>query len=256
MLAMIGGAAAPGQTTAPVATPATQSSAPAAISPAATGSQANAAGATANSATRGSRRAGGRGSASSAASSNSSPANSGGSASGGGAPAAGITGVPRYRAGFHGPAGTPAPDATATIEVTGETKGNGKPDEQATLPGIASFSNGLKAGTPIQVRLQAPVDSGHAKNGDILRGTLVTAVAGAPAGAPVELTVVAAAPAGQMTSAGELSVQVIKINGNTVLSDVVTATGEEGKKIQPDAAPSRGTEAILTPDKPLTLPAA
>jgi hypothetical protein len=85
---------------------------------------------------------------------------------------------------------------------------------------------------------------------------LVAPVGGAPAGAPVELTVVAAAAAGQMTSAGELSLQVIRINGTTVLSEVVTATGEEGKKIIPDAAPERGTEAVFTPDKPLTLPAA
>jgi hypothetical protein len=140
--------------------------------------------------------------------------------------------------------------------VTGDADGNGQPDETATLPGIASFRNGLKSGTPIQVRLEVSVDSGHAKNGDIIRGTLVAPVGGAPAGAPVELTVVAAAAAGHLTSAGELSVQVISINGKPVLSDVVTAIGQEGRRILPDAAPERGTEAVFTPDKPLTLPAA
>ena len=227
------------QTTAATSSGSARTSAPAAISPAATSAQAASAAATANSATRGSQGANARG-----------------SASGSRAQVDGITGVPRYRAGFRGPAGTTAPNATATVAVIGDVDGNGQPDATATLPGIASFRNGVKAGTPIQVRLQTSIDSGHAKNGDIFRGTLVAPVAGAPAGAPVELTVVAAAAAGQMTSAGELSVQVIKINGTPILSNVVTATGEEGKKIISDAAPERGTEAVFTPDKPLTLPAA
>lgn len=232
--ALLGGAAAAaGQTAAPASTGNTQTSAPAAIGQAATNPQP----ASANAATAGSQA--GR---------------TGGAA--GASPRSGIAGVPRYRAGFRGPAGTSAPAATAAIGITGDANGNGKPGETMLLPGIASFHYGVKSGTPIQVRLQNPVDSGHAKNGDILRGTLLAPVGDAPAGAPVELTVVAAAAAGQMTSAGELSLQVIKINGNDVLSEVITATGEEGKKIIPDAAPERGTEAIITPDKPLTLPAA
>ncbi|SEB73214.1 hypothetical protein [Terriglobus roseus] len=241
--ALIGAAAvspqtvATAQSAAPSSAGSTQAAAPAAISPAAASAQAASAAATANSATLGSqaKQAGDAGTRS---------------------PAAGITGVPRYRAGFRGPKGTSAPNATASVGVTGDADGNGLPDGTALLPGIATFRNGVKAGTPIQVRLQSPVDSGHARNGDIVRGILVAPVGDAPAGAPVELTVVAAAAAGQMTSAGELSLQVVKVNGTTVLSEVITATGEEGKKIIPDAAPERGTEAIFTPEKPLTLPAA
>jgi len=159
---------------------------------------------------------------------------------------------------MRGPRGTTAPAATAAIETIGATDGIGSPNTSVSLPGIASFKNapGITPGAPIHVRLQSSVDSGHAKNGDTLRGTLVEPIGEAPAGAPVELTVVATAAAGQMTSAGELSVQVIRINGVPVLSQVVTATGQEGKKVIPDAAPERGTEAILTPDKPITLPAA
>ena len=72
----------------------------------------------------------------------------------------------------------------------------------------------------------------------------------------MELTVVAVAAAGQMSSQGELSLQVISIDGQSVLSDVITAEGKEGQKLLPDDAPSRGTEAVFTPDQPLTLPAA
>lgn len=231
MAALLGStAAASAQTTAPMATSSTQAAAPASISPAATNAQAASAAATANSATRGSN----------------------GAADASGTAANGITGVSRSRSASRGP----APNATGKVEVIGETKRAGKRDATAHLPGIASFGNGVKSGTPIQVRLQNPVDSGHAKNGDILRGVLAAPVGDVPAGAPVELTVVAAAAAGQISSAGELSLQVIKINGDAVLSEVVTATGQEGKKVIADAAPERGTEASFTPDQTLTLPAA
>ena len=58
-----------------------------------------------------------------------------------------------------------------------------------------------------------------------------------------------------MSSNGELSLQVVSVNGERVISDVITAEGKEGAKILPDDAPGLGTEAIFTPDQPLTLPA-
>ena len=106
------------------------------------------------------------------------------------------------------------------------------------------------------VKLLQPVDSGHAKNGDMLRGVLAAPLGGIQAGAPVQLTVVASAAAGQMTSYGELSLQVVSINGQMVLSDVVTAEGKEGKTILADDAPARGTEAVFPSDQPITLPTA
>ena len=50
--------------------------------------------------------------------------------------------------------------------------------------------------------------------------------------------------------------QVRLWNDGLVPGELHTAIGEEGKRISPDAAPERGTEAVFTPDKPLTLPAA
>jgi hypothetical protein len=170
-----------------------------------------------------------------------------------------VTGVPRYRAGMRGPRGTTAPAATADITLTGkgDHTGTGDGTESSTLA-VPQIPNafGVARGTVLRVRLKQPIDSGHAKNGDMIDGVLTAPAGSAPAGSPVKLTVVAAAAAGRMTSAGELSLQVVSINGQTVLSNVITAQGEEGKTILPDDAPARGTEAIFTPDKPIELPAA
>lgn len=117
-------------------------------------------------------------------------------------------------------------------------------------------SLGIAAGTPIVVHLNQSVDSGHVQNGQVLKGTLIHAVGNAPAGSPVELTVVASAAAGQMSSAGELSLQITRINGSNALSQVITAQGKAGARLTADADPARGTEAQITADQQLTLPAA
>ncbi len=144
--------------------------------------------------------------------------------------------------------------------VTGEGTG-GVPDRSledgAPLPGIALQHNrlGIAAGTPIQVRLSQTVDSGNVRNGQTVQGSLAAPLGKVAAGSPVELTVVAAARAGEINSYGELSLQIVSINGEPLLSEVITAEGKEGKKILADDAPARGTEAIFTPDQVITLPA-
>ena len=258
--------AAPGQNAPATAKP---QAAPAATSSAATNAQAAEAGAARNSATYGSGGAqsttqgGSRGSGAGRTRAGSQAGAQGGVQSQGSgqsqAGRPGITGVPGYRAGFRGPRGTAAPAATAAVTVTGDNDGSAPPrgEQSVALPGVPVLHNafGITKGTPIQVRLQQPVDSGHARNGDTVHGTLAAPIGSAPAGAPVQLTVVAVAAAGQMSSNGELSLQVVSVNGERVLSDVITAEGKEGTRIMPDDAPGRGTEAIFTPDQPLTLPA-
>jgi len=184
------------------------------------------------------------------------PASPGASA----APANTITGVPKYRAGRRGKAGTTAPVETAGVSITGKgdhTGTGGGGVSSATLD-IPQFRNafGIRTGTELHVKLKSSINSGEAKNGDMVDGTLAEPVAGLPAGTPVRLTVVAAVAAGKMRSCGELSVQVVSINGEMVLSNVITAEGEEGKKILADDAPTRGTDAVLSPEKTLVLPAA
>ncbi len=239
--------AARAQNTPAQATPQTQAAAPAGI-----GANAGAASTTPN--TSSGRR--GRGS-------------SGGRRTGGGSAASqgqpGITGVPAYDPGSSGQQRGPAPAANSRVVVTGDDDGNGILDRNANsldtgapLPGITLQHNslGVKTGTPIQVRLRQPVDSGHAINGQTVEGSLVAPLGQVPAGAPVRLTVVAVAKAGEIDSYGELSLQVVSVNGVPALSQVITAEGKEGVKILPDDAPARGTEAIFTPDQTITLPAA
>lgn len=152
----------------------------------------------------------------------------------------------------------PAPAANGDVQVTGFPAANASGTADRPLLPIASTGNGLgiPSGTPIVVRLRTAVDSGHAHNGDMLDGTLDAAVGNLPAGTPVKLTVVQAAPAGRISSYGQLSLQVVSIADRRVLSNTVTAIGKEGAKELPDAAPARGTEAVFTPDQPISLPAA
>jgi hypothetical protein len=155
---------------------------------------------------------------------------------------------------MRGPRSTAAPATSANLS----TVGSDATADSASLP-IAMMRNnalGIPSGAPIVVHLNQTVDSGHVHNGQILRGTLIHAIGDAPAGSPVEITVVSAAAAGQMSSAGELSLQVTRINGSSVLSQVITAQGKMGPRTTPDADPARGTEAQITVDQQLTLPAA
>lgn len=175
------------------------------------------------------------------------PANSGGTST----PA---TSAPRYRVGMRRSRDIAAAATSATLT----TVGGDTAALNAALP-IANMPNnslGIPSGTPIVVHLNQSVDSGHVRNGQMLRGTLVRAVGNAPAGSPVEITVVSAAAAGQMSSAGELSLQVTQINGSNALSQVITAQGKSGPRASPDADPARGTEAQISADQQLTLPAA
>lgn len=158
----------------------------------------------------------------------------------------------------------PAVVGNASVGVIGDANGDGildrnsKEAQSAALPGITMLHNamGIATGTPISVRLEQSIDSGHAHNGDTVRGVLAAALGKVPSGAPVTLTVVASAAAGQIGSNGTLSLQVVSINGEQVLSQVITAEGKEGQKTLPDDAPARGTEAVFTPDQPITIPAA
>ncbi len=144
------------------------------------------------------------------------------------------------------------------MQVTGFPAANATGTVDRPLLPIASTGNGLgiPSGAPIVVRLRSAVDSGHAHNGDMVDGTLAAPIGNLPAGTPVRLTVVQAAPAGRISSYGQLSLQVVSIADRRVLSNTVTALGKEGAKELPDAAPARGTEAVFTPDQPISLPAA
>jgi hypothetical protein len=72
-------------------------------------------------------------------------------------------------------------------------------------------------------------------------------------GTPVEATVVSAAPAGTMQSAGVLSLQLIRVGSVAVVSDVAEFSGHEGHTDVADSAPVKGTEATVQPGTVLTF---
>lgn len=145
------------------------------------------------------------------------------------------------------------PPAQGTLSIVGS---NSSANDDASLPIVIMRNNlGIAAGTPIEIHLDQTVDSAHAANGQRLHGKLIKAVGNAPAGSPVELTVVAVAAAGQMSSAGELSLQIVRINGQDELSEVITAQGKQGSRLTADAAPAKGTEASISPQQTLIFPA-
>jgi hypothetical protein len=102
----------------------------------------------------------------------------------------------------------------------------------------------------LQVRLSAAVTSATAHNGDTVRAKLtdpLRTVDGKTlaAGSTVLLSLVAVAPAGVMTSYGEVTLQIIRIGRHAVLSNTRTIRGAGGKRILPDSAPAKGTQAVL-----------
>ena len=154
--------------------------------------------------------------------------------------------------------GTDVPTEAVDMSATGGKSDEGSPiDINSSSLSIPGFKNalGVASGTVMHVRLKTAIDSAHAKNGDMVDGVLTAPLGTAAAGSPVKLTVVEAAPAGSVSSAGELSLQVMSVNGETVLSSVITAEGEAAKTSIADDVPARGTEASFTPDKPIDLPA-
>ena len=113
------------------------------------------------------------------------------------------------------------------------------------------------SGTVLKVQMQQRVSSADARNGQILRGQLAEAVTlegrAFAVGAPVTITVVAVAKAGEISSAGELSLQVEAVGQEEVLSDVIVILGKEGTRDLGDSAPAKGTEAVVEAKSVLTF---
>jgi hypothetical protein len=119
-------------------------------------------------------------------------------------------------------------------------------------PGASEISGML-----LKVQMQERVSSADARNGQTLRGQLTEAVTlegrTFTVGAPVTVTVVAVAKAGEINSAGELSLQVEAVGQEEVLSDVIVILGKEGTKDLADSAPAKGTEAVVEAKSVLTF---
>ncbi len=114
----------------------------------------------------------------------------------------------------------------------------------------------IKASTAVNVTLTQAVSSGVQRNGAMLEGVLagpVTASDGRvmKAGTPVQVTVLSVAKAGMVQSAGVLSLQVVRVGGVAVTTDVLEFLGQEGHRDVADANPEKGTEAMVQAGAPL-----
>ena len=113
------------------------------------------------------------------------------------------------------------------------------------------------SGTLLKVQMQERVSSADARNGQVLHGQLTEAVTIEgrvfAVGVPVTVTVVAVAKAGEIDSAGELSLQVEAVGKEEVLSDVIVILGKEGTRDLGDSARARGTEAVVEAKSVLTF---
>ncbi len=141
--------------------------------------------------------------------------------------------------------------------MAGETPLNtaGVPDpkdvsvEESPL-GLARSGVHIKAETPLKVRLSASLSSGVQRNEDTVAGVLMEAVTASsgkvlPQGTPVKVTILTAAKAGQVSSAGELSLEVLEVGSVPVVSNVLEFDGQEGRREVADANPEKGTEATV-----------
>jgi hypothetical protein len=109
----------------------------------------------------------------------------------------------------------------------------------------------LPAHQDIAVRLQKTIDSAHLHNGDMLAAALTAPVRTSdgrslPVGTRVDVTVLAVAPVGKISSHGEITLQVTRVGAVGVLSDALTFHGQSGPKELPDSAPAKGSEASVS----------
>lgn len=131
---------------------------------------------------------------------------------------------------------TPAAQASSDQSATG-----------SPVPSAAKRSS-IRIGTSISVLLANTISSASQKNGDTVHARLAQAVRpiNGPVLAPgtsVEATVVSSAKAGTISSGGVLSLQLTRIGGLPVISDVLDFNGQEGHKDVADSAPQTGTQA-------------
>lgn len=108
----------------------------------------------------------------------------------------------------------------------------------------------IPADTAFSIRVHQTVDSGHLKNGEMIKASLAAPImlskgAKIPAGTHVGLSVLTVNAAGHLHSRGEITLQVVEVGSVSCFSDAVTIRGDLGHKDLADSAPEKGTEARL-----------
>lgn len=148
------------------------------------------------------------------------------------------------------PTGPPAA-GSQTLDSPGVGESLDRSGQASPVP-AGRPGRSLPQGVIVEVKLEQPVSSGTQRNGDSVRGTLVSPLrttrgAILPAGTPVQATVVSAAKAGTIRSGGVLSLQLTHVGSIGLVSDVRDFDGKEGHKDVADSAPGKGEEATVAP---------
>ncbi len=148
------------------------------------------------------------------------------------------------------PASTPQPASAVLDTPAAQAPG----DKSALSSPVAPdhMAPYIRVGSAVAMKLTDQVSSGAQRNGDTVHGVLTAPVTlsngvALPAGTNVDATVVSAARAGTVGSAGVLSLQLTRVGGHAVVTDVVDFNGQEGHKDVADSAPAKGTEAVVKP---------
>ncbi|MDE1160403.1 MAG: hypothetical protein PW792_00495 [Acidobacteriaceae bacterium] len=116
---------------------------------------------------------------------------------------------------------------------------------------VAGMKSGARVapGTAVAVTLERAIDSGRLKNGDTvhakLKAPMKTSLGVFQPGTPVEISVIATAPAGKLIATGEFSLEAVSVGGVDISTNVLTYRGRPGKRDLPDATPALGTDAGL-----------
>lgn len=149
-------------------------------------------------------------------------------------------------------------DSAAQASPLVDPPGHSPVDASVTSSPIppAPTGDSILPGSQLQIQLSRALNSATAHNGDRVPGLLQAPVRTAsghilPAGTAVTALVISAAPAGVVTSAGELSLQIVRVGSVPVFSNILERLGETGHRDMPDSAPAKGTEATVAAGVPL-----
>jgi len=147
----------------------------------------------------------------------------------------------------------PATDSSAQaspIRATPSAPVTDSAQEASPIPSGSGRGVSISPHTEIALKLGRSIDSGHLKNGEMIAATLAKPVTLSPkgsleSGTSAELTVVETQAAGRLYSAGEFSLQLLRVGSVAVYTDTLTYRGKPGHKDLPDSAPAVGTDAGL-----------
>jgi len=105
----------------------------------------------------------------------------------------------------------------------------------ALLSGILAAAQTIPAGTKITIRTESQVNSGSARTGQVVSGTLARDIVAngktvVKAPAPVKIKVTSAKSSGRLHAPGELTLRLVSVDGTPVSTSAFRAKGKSHTK--------------------------